>query len=679
MKEGLKLKIGEDWCVLNADTSISIDMTSPLWNDSGSFSYPFTIPYEANRHIFHAADMPASDVNLKTFRKNFELYVNDMGLLYGDVVCSDDYIDTESDSISLELRSGNATFDDSIDGKSLRDIDLGEEVGLGKLYTYIIWSGVFFDHTKLLEYKLHINENNIYPAALYCNIPVIANNEKSTSERKGIVMSARRIFSSPCMFALYVLKKIMQYNSYAFDEQNDCDLYHIEDFKRLVLINTKLEYKSVFGEFIGDGSYYDYIYATSEVLPDVEMSTFIESFENAFGMRIISDNRLQKNRIVLLRSVFRSKELLELNLSKVYSMRKKHLSFDGITMKYSTDEGDEYEYSDYKIVNQYDSYNKILEEFSATSAEKRESDNSLKISTDTGNFFRVKVDDSSFENAALFEVAQFLPYTVEGFGEDKDSEEDMTISFAPIISTTTSNCERQTDTGIPSRALFLDVDVTYEANKNTVESLYDATTNEIIFSNDELFKVEEVTKYDCGFMMGVLRTTPNESLADSYTEIRQNADGFGNAEWVRTSSVNELTSDSVTLDGAVYDYNGPDEGIGTDIEQLISLKIWAGKQNLENTDYIDPVTGQTMPGYANNPTGPLPNRGLATQFYSEYFHFMRNPKSIEVVSEMEIAELPNIQFDKYYLVNGFRCFIDKVSFTASQNGISEVTMEVFCI
>ena len=126
MRNVLELKIEDWWAVLAPDTSISIEMTSPLWNDSGTFSYTFQLPYSANRHIFNASDKPESDVNLKNFRKRFELYLYGIGFLFGDIVCTSDEIDTDADRVDVEIRSANATFEDAIDGKSLRDLDLGE-------------------------------------------------------------------------------------------------------------------------------------------------------------------------------------------------------------------------------------------------------------------------------------------------------------------------------------------------------------------------------------------------------------------------------------------------------------------------------------------------------------------------------------------------------------------------
>ena len=65
MRNALELKCGGEWLTLAPDTSISIEMTSPLWNDSGTFSYTFQVPYYANRHIFNASDQPECDVTVR--------------------------------------------------------------------------------------------------------------------------------------------------------------------------------------------------------------------------------------------------------------------------------------------------------------------------------------------------------------------------------------------------------------------------------------------------------------------------------------------------------------------------------------------------------------------------------------------------------------------------------------
>ena len=193
MRNVLELKIEEWWAVLAPDTSISIEMTSPLWHDSGTFSYTFQLPYYANRHIFNASDKPESDVNLKTFRKRFGLYLYGVGFLFGDIVCTSDEIDTDNDRVDVEIRSANATFEDAIDGKSLRDLDLGDVViGMWdkinrEYHPDPMWhndpdhgAGMYYAWEKNMpyvgirnEYKVRHNGSTVYPAEKYINIPII--------------------------------------------------------------------------------------------------------------------------------------------------------------------------------------------------------------------------------------------------------------------------------------------------------------------------------------------------------------------------------------------------------------------------------------------------------------------------------------------------------------------------
>ena len=183
--------------------------------------------------------------------------------------------------------------------------------------------------------------------------------------------------------------------------------------------------------------------------------------------------------------------------------------------------------------------------------------------------------------------------------------------------------------------------------------------------------------------MGIVRTSPEGSLSQNYAVVTKNVDGFGNDEWVRTLCTTTVTSDSVSRNGELFDYNGTDEGIGAPLEQLVSLKLWSGKQNFDASTLTSvDENGNTITGkdvYDNNPTGPLPNRGLVPQFLSEYLHFLKNRKPITVVGNMHVSELLNIEWDKYHEVAGYKGLLDKIKFTISMEGMSEVTVEHFII
>lgn len=737
MKNVLELKVAGAWMVLAPDTSISIEMTSPLWNDSGTFSYTFQVPYYANRHIFNASDRPESDVNLKTFRERFELYLYGVGFLFGDMVCTSDEIDTESDRVDVEIRSANATFEDAIEGKSLRDLDLGEVV-IGSLnrinrkyYPEQIWlndsdrgAGFYLPEEHNMphigirnEYSVRHNGSTVYPAEKYINIPIIVYGlENGDSEKKDpLYLSPYRAFSSPCFFVSYLLKTTFSQNRFVVTD-NEFDT--IEDLRRLIILNTKFGYneaeisksetsgKEFFNYNGGSGEsethpweYHEFttryeLKATSENLPETNLSDFIQNLKNAFGMRLMIDSD-QRVRIRLLRNIFRDTTNKTLPFTEVLSVNKRHLDYNGIHIKYSNDEGEEFTYNDYKKIETYDNYEPLMKAWTIlknkTEADEYtgllpiEEDVLLRIDKETGNFYRTKVDKETFDEAQLFEVGQFLPYTVKGITEDNEPEE-ITLGFNPIIPTIVSSTKFKfkTERPVPTEAFFVDTEVSYDKNSEVLLELKDAADGIFTSVRPSMLEIlKDLLDFDCGFTLGIVRTTPEGSLSENYTIVARNVDGFGNDEWVRTLCTTTVTSDSVSREGALFDYNGTDEGIGAPMDQLVSLKLWNGKQNFDPSSLVSVDSeGNTTTGkdvYDNNPTGPLPNRGLVPQFLSEYLHFKKYRKPISVVGYMHISELVNVDWDKYHTVAGYRGLLDKIKFTVSMEGMSPVTVEHFVI
>lgn len=742
MRNVLELKIEDWWAVLAPDTSISIEMTSPLWNDSGTFSYTFQLPYSANRHIFNASDKPESDVNLKNFRKRFELYLYGIGFLFGDIVCTSDEIDTDADRVDVEIRSANATFEDAIDGKSLRDINLegiiiGTREQKNRAYQHSISVPTLygFDEYYAEEqnlpyngftdiYHTRHNGSTIYPSEPYINIPFIVNGLENgdTNKKNPVYMSPYRAFSSPCLFVAYLLNQIFKQHSFPIIE-NEAD--SLEDFRRFIILNSKFQFteketkkeqkNGIFqfsylygsGEDSGDDGYrtanwpysewtthYNLI-ANGDNLPETTLTEFIRSLKSAFGLCILVDSD-NKVRVRLLRNILRSKDVKSIHFKDVIDVHKRHLPFDGVTIKYSTDEGDEFSYKNYKSAKAYESYESLLKDWTNLKNKKEsvnaytgklpiEEDTLLRINKETGNFYRTKVDSKTFDDAQLFEVAQFLPYEIKGITHENKPEE-ISIGFSPVIPTVISHAKfvSFTERPIPTEAFFADVEVSYNNNFSTLVELKDAADGTFTGNNAALLEeLKNLLEFDCGFTVGIVRTSPEGSLSENYTEVAQNVDGFGNSEWVRTLCTTTVTSDSVSQEGAVFDYNGTDEGIGAPMEQLISLKLWNGKQNFDPSTLAEMDNeGNTLTGadvYNNNPTGPLPNRGLVPQFLSEYLYFREHRKPISVIGNTHISELVNIEWDKYHDVAGYRGLLDKIKFSVSMNGISEVTVEHYII
>lgn len=741
MRNVLELKIEDWWAVLAPDTSISIEMTSPLWNDSGTFSYTFQLPYSANRHIFNASDKPESDVNLKNFRKRFELYLYGIGFLFGDIVCTSDEIDTDADRVDVEIRSANATFEDAIDGKSLRDLDLGEvkigsKISRNRAYQASIQIFNYGEYQTLQAnrtwlpyegfYETFENRHNastVYPSQKYINIPIIVNGLENgdSNKKKPLYLSPYRAYSSPCFFISHLLDVL--FRQYSFHVQRN-EWNEIEDLRRMIVLNTRYAYseKELKKEVVNGIHRYQYTYhsfeatgtgeiryanwpytewtthfdlvASNQNLPDTGLKEFIDSLKAAFGLRILTDNDNQV-KLLFLKNIFRSTEVKKLHFKNVYDVNKRHLINNGIILKYGQDEGEEYKYNDYKSVKAYDNYESLLNDWTIlkndnsvneyTNRPLIEEDTLLRIDKETGNFYRTKVDKDKFDNAQLFEVAQFIEYKADGSASE-DKPEEISIGFSPVIPTGINHSEfvSFTTRPIPTEAFFVDTEINYNHKASEILELKDAADGADTGVQTSVQEdLKDLLDFDCGFTVGIVRTSPEGSLSENYTETMQDVDGFGNSEWVRTLCTTTVTSDSVSRDGRLFDYNGTDEGIGAPMEQLVSLKLWNGKQNFDPSTLAEMDNeGNTLTGadvYNNNPTGPLPNRGLVPQFQSEYLHFRKYRKPISVTGDVHISELVNIEWDKYHDVAGYRGLLNKIKFSVSMNGISEVTVEHYII
>lgn len=704
MKDGIKLRIGEQWAVLPDDMSISIEMASPVWNESGTFSYSFPLPYTANSSIFNQAELPESDVRLNNFREKFELYVDGVCLLNGDIVCDSEEIDIESDSIDVELRSDLAVFDDAIKDANLQDLEFDFYVGRREGGTSD--SDFFY---------FHHHDKARYGDNPFINVPILTNSKRTKKVKEDVVsereypmiLHAMRNFPSPCFFLLYIYDRILSYAGFRIT--NDDPLKHIEDLKRIIVMNVKCDLRTAPSD---DEIPSNKMYLTSKNLPDMPMSDFIDILKNTFGLRLVPDG-IYGLRSVLLRDLLKSNETYEFSLSDILSVNRKHVPFSGIEVKYATDEGNEYSYADYNKVRVYDTYKEIVNRYNELNNTvdgygniAADSDTTLYISKETGNYYRVKVDKNTNTGASLFEVGQFLPYRVEADKGNKDEEpEEMELNFQPMIPTPVKKdfWTVAYDEGeqLPNEAFFVDAkvewtwkrDYTYKKTKKI-----ELPEIELVFSDEDEREYMYTGKGGYGrswnllkciceaevpFTLGILRDSSTGEQGDYVTIVRPNVDGFGNDEWASTASYNSVTSDSVTHDGKVYDYNGSGEGLGAELQGLVSLKLWNCKQNFDPSclDYKD-KNQELHPGeeiYNNRPTGILPNRGIVPQFLSEYLYFCQHRRLIVIEVYMEVSELINVKWEKYHRIAGYRCLLNKISFDVTHGGIGVVTIEAYMI
>lgn len=759
MNDRLNLEIGGSSCYLSDDASISIEMNSPLFNDSGTFSYPVTIPYSANAFLFRSSAEIDNDESISRLREDFILYVDGDPLLVGVVRCTD--ISPSDDSADIELTSSNTDFWDLLSDKSLRDLDFGTRLPMGnfkKLFhlaygvPYYDAHGVFYDqYYNLLWgtiFNINYNTESYYPKSAYCHIPVmLTGTEKSEDWSKDLAtkltfLSARRRCSSPCFFILFVLKEIFKLMDGFSYSDSDNELYAIEDLRRMILVNTKFEYElkeeqrtagyvdeeklpqwmeehprpwdvpanSPFG-WVNE-SITGTFYATSQNLPDISMEDFINHFLSAFGAKLYIDYRSRRFHVFLFRNLFKRSTLPAVGLT-VSSIEKEAESFEGFTLKYSEDESDEYVYYGPPSLF-YKNYLELLSAYKNEGASLTYSTNTFFVQ-DTGNFYRSKVEEATGENPYLFEVSQFVPYCVSD-SEGKTDGEEIEIGFTPVLPFPTTNSwhfagrENFTPT-----AFFADVQLTCTQSDLSVLDLgggygvghsgYEHGYFDIVSvhhdghrsindrylyhdNNPINFKgyLNNLLSYEAGYTVGILRTAVKRDGRESsssnrlstptggYAIVDTDADGFGNSSWTQSTYGYAVTNDFVSSEGEVYE--SPESVVSG--EDLVSLRISSIKRK-------DPVPESEAPHFSpENPdlsiTGSFPRRGLAPQFYADYIHFLVKRKVLTITGRASVSFLNSIRWEYPYLIERYRCFINKISFSvSSRDGIGEVTMEVFTI
>ena len=88
---GLALQIDGKWAVLSEGDSVNIENNSPVWGEGNSFSLPFELDIEANRHILGNADqITGQSVYEVLDGKRAVLYTLGIPVYYGKIKMEDE-------------------------------------------------------------------------------------------------------------------------------------------------------------------------------------------------------------------------------------------------------------------------------------------------------------------------------------------------------------------------------------------------------------------------------------------------------------------------------------------------------------------------------------------------------------------------------------------------------------
>lgn len=291
----LALQINNQWVVLSEDQSVTIEENSPVWGEGNTFSLPFELNVEANRHILGNSDqLTGMSVYDVLEGQPATLYVMGIPLFYGKLSLEDE-VEIADGTVEVSLISSTLAFNDMIDGMNCQDVELTEEIVLGEkldnytinlqvgtgLETFDTVNGFLPNHFMRMRNNGvdTVNVSNSYPAAKYCNTRIcyqlpeqLEDGEKGPEKEiekvainvddkylykgyktyieekmsgKYVVLDADRALSAPCFYVLYFMECLFKKLSIDIDFSKlyNNDNSSEDDICRLAFFNTSCKFK----------------------------------------------------------------------------------------------------------------------------------------------------------------------------------------------------------------------------------------------------------------------------------------------------------------------------------------------------------------------------------------------------------------------------------------------------
>lgn len=268
MNTQIALQIDGEWAYLPDDVSISVEMYSPLWNDSGDITYEFELPVSRNLHIIGSVGEGHGDNAYRSLEgKRARLYAGGIPFFFGTILL-DDEVETgpESDSIPISIVGGNLDFDEIIGNMKARDLELKKRMKIGRClsdasvdFTIIGRNGhtgdvgIYSDTTVIHDLPItstllwdssSYNVSLPYPAKAYCNARVcwqkyvwVGDNKQATSEYE--VLDADKRGAGVNFYMLYFLESLFLHFDIPVLENG---LLKRDELCRVAMMNTSCSF-----------------------------------------------------------------------------------------------------------------------------------------------------------------------------------------------------------------------------------------------------------------------------------------------------------------------------------------------------------------------------------------------------------------------------------------------------
>ena len=383
----------------------------------------------------------------------------------------------------------------------------------------------------------------------------------------------------------------------------------------------------------------------------------------------------------------------------------------------------------------------------------RVSANNMNVYVDllTGNSYRVKIDSAAEDTLSLrpvlFQVAQFKGLEFGDCTErHKDYVQELISDFRPLTVNIVNAQDYTSDTTgevSPVLAAFLDVDMEHEYQEKKIQQVIfqDMSSKswrnasrqqgamawpdgiEMLLSQSlSLAESYDPTSTDSGnsplqdidwgLTVGIMRGGGSDSEIINYD---RGYDGFDNSRWKDTIGIYEMSSDSMDVKGAIFDYNGgsessegsdssegEDNGDGGGERFSLQIRSWAafvyyidGSGKLHTNQDVS-LAGQAVDGVSGktwlipcddderdgqgNIINKIRSRGLFDTFMLPHAKFLLERKKYKVKVLATIAQLLDIRnhWTDFYVLDGKVGLVNAVDYEVSKSeGVGEAEIEFY--
>lgn len=269
----IALQIDGKWAVLPDDTEISVEENSPIFGEGNTYSFPFELNIEENRHIIGNSDQISGESLYKVLdKKDAVLYAGGIPFFYG-IISLDDEIEVNDGYIEISLISSTLAFDDMFQDMNCRDVPLKDDIMLGysidelDFQAYYQSDGspdedakgtIYLPESFVFPYipsggEELTNVSDPYPSKKYCNIRICYKSPDSEGVEgenfdfvTGVIgkvdkggmfsLDANRNQSAPCFYLMYFLECLFANKEIQFRTQS---IPQDSDINRIAFINTK--------------------------------------------------------------------------------------------------------------------------------------------------------------------------------------------------------------------------------------------------------------------------------------------------------------------------------------------------------------------------------------------------------------------------------------------------------